>query len=76
MASVHGKNAVLLDQANLIVFASVAPDAPPEGWYPVPVENVPAKLRDPEVVGGMLSGSICQVPGSDSWFRVERVPQV
>ena len=58
------------------MFASMAPDAAAADWYPVPVENVPAKLRDPEVVGGMLSGGICQVPGSDSWFRVERVPQV
>ena len=72
----EGHRAVMLNQANLIILAAVEPDAPEDGWFPLQPDSVPKALRDPDIIGEMLRGNICQIPGSDYWFRCHQLPQV
>lgn len=61
-----------LKQAMIVVFASEDGET---GWAPLRPEEVPAWVKDEDVLGNLLAGDIAQDPqtGDGRWFRAQRV---
>jgi len=54
--------------ARLIIFVSVDGDDP---WHPIKNDEVPTWLKDPDVIGRLVSGDMCS--NGASWYRAEVV---
>jgi len=42
-------------------------------WVEIPPEEHPKYIKDPDVMGKLVAGYMCQAPGSALWYRAERV---
>lgn len=56
--------------ANLVIYRSLTGEAP---WTPVMREEVPDKVKEPDVIGNLLNGEMCKVDGDKHWYRAEKV---
>lgn len=62
-----------INLALLVIYAS--PDGRMD-WKPVPANLVPDWIKDPDTIGKLLEGNMCQSPNSASrtvWYRAVRV---
>ncbi len=56
--------------ANLVIYRSATGEAP---WTPVMHEDVPADIKEPEVMGRMVNGEMCKVEGDEHWYIAARI---
>ncbi len=62
-----------MNLAMLIIYAS--PDGN-TGWIPVLPADVPDWVKDPDILGKMIAGQMCQNPNSVSrttWYQAKRI---
>jgi hypothetical protein len=59
--------------ANLVIFRSLDPEAPPEKWEAIKPDAVPEFLKTDESINNLISGNIAQAEAFDEyWYRAEQ----
>lgn len=66
------RKAKAIKQANLVILSSPDPQANGPDWTPVLPENVPMRLRRPDVIGSLVKGLIVKEIDGNTWYRAER----
>ena len=60
---------------NLVILCSTTPETGP--WTPLLKQQVPAKIRDPEVIGRMLGGEYAKTDeDTNLWYRAVRANEI
>lgn len=54
----------------LIIFTSLDPDS--GEWVPLAPDKVPETIKNSDVMGNLVAGSICQIEGESVWYRAEK----
>lgn len=58
--------------AVIVILSCDDSNAPPEQWEPVLPDMVPAELKDPDVMGLLVAGEMCQL-GVGPWYRAVKI---
>lgn len=55
--------------ANLVIYRSLTGEAP---WTPLMRDEVPDKIKEPDVLGNLLNGNMARLDGDQYWYRAEK----